>query len=81
MSHQQTPQQKVLALSLAAVRDDGEGLAVLLNDLPDNEVRNACGYALMNLCTGFRSMLTDQAWTEVITALQQMAAHHAHENP
>ncbi|XKK63926.1 hypothetical protein HFP71_16905 [Streptomyces sp. ARC32] len=78
MSSQQTPQQKVIALALAGLRADGDGMAVLLNDLPDDEVRNACGLALMNLCSAFRSILTDQAWTEAIAGLQALAAEHAH---
>ena len=80
MSREQTPEQKVTALALAALRADGDGLALLLNDLPDDEVRNACGYALMALCSGFRSILTDEAWQEAIRGVQAHAAELAHDS-
>ncbi|GGV34367.1 hypothetical protein GCM10010293_36830 [Streptomyces griseoflavus] len=80
MAREQTPEQKVTALSLAALRADGEGLALLLNELPDDEVRNACGYALMSLCNGFRAILTAEAWQEVIGGVQAHAAELAHDS-
>ncbi|CAM5254395.1 hypothetical protein [Streptomyces coeruleorubidus] len=72
-----TPQQKVTALALAALRNDPVGLAVLLGDLDDDEVRSAAGIALLNLCNGFRAILTDDAMREVIAGMQALAASEA----
>ncbi|MFK4023141.1 hypothetical protein [Streptomyces albogriseolus] len=77
---QPSPQQTVTALALASLRNDAHGLAVLLEDLGDDEVRSAAGVALLNLCNGFRQILTPQAWQEVIAGMQALAAHTAQEN-
>lgn len=72
-----TPQQTITALALAALRNDAAGLEVLLTDLKDDEVRTATGVALINLCSGFRQILTPQAWQEVIAGMQALAAQEA----
>ncbi|GAB2328457.1 hypothetical protein [Streptomyces variabilis] len=80
MSREQTPEQKVTALALAALRFDGPGLVVLLADLPDDEVRTACGFALQAICEGFHSILNDDAWRAVVASAQAHAASLAHDS-
>jgi len=72
-----TPQQTVTALAIAALNNDPEGLALLLVELSDDEVRAAAGYALLNTCNAFRTILTEDAWAEVITGMQALAAQEA----
>jgi hypothetical protein len=72
-----TPQQAVTAIALAALRNDAAGLTVLLTDLDDDEVRSAAGVALINLCSGFRTILTPDAWQQVIAGMQALAASEA----
>ncbi|NNN36061.1 hypothetical protein HLK59_38015 [Streptomyces sp. S3(2020)] len=74
-----TPAQTITALALAALRNDAKGLEVLLVDLDDDEVRNACGVALLNLCNGFRQIVPPKDWHEVIAEMQALAAEHAQE--
>ncbi|MFI6488264.1 hypothetical protein [Streptomyces sp. NPDC050564] len=74
------PQQTITAIALAALRNDAAGLQLLLTDLEPDEVRNATGVALLNLCSGFRTIVTPGDWQDVIAGMQALAAHHGMEN-
>ncbi|MEU4487353.1 hypothetical protein AB0H94_21155 [Streptomyces purpurascens] len=72
-----TPEQAITALALAALRNDADGLEVLLTDLDDDEVRTAAGVALLNLCSGFRQVVHTSDWQEIVASMQQLAASAA----
>ncbi|WP_330347502.1 hypothetical protein [Streptomyces sp. NBC_00582] len=72
-----TPQQAVTALAVAALNNDAQGLAPLLADLGDDEVRSAAGIAVINLCSGFRQIVHPDDWQEITAALQTLAAQEA----
>jgi hypothetical protein len=72
-----TPEQAITAIALAALRNDADGLEVLLTDLDDDEVRTAAGVALINLCSGFRSIVHTSDWQEIVASMQQLAASAA----
>jgi hypothetical protein len=76
-----TPHQAITALALAALRNDPDGLEVLMTDLDDDEVRTAAGVALLNLCSGFRQIVHPNDWQEVIASMQALAVSAAQENP
>jgi hypothetical protein len=75
-----TPQQTITAIAVAALQNDAAGLTVLLTDLPDDHVRTAAGVALINLCSGFRQIVTPADWQDIVTGMQALAAHTAQEN-
>jgi hypothetical protein len=72
-----TPEQAITAIALAALRNDGPGLAVLLEDLDDAEVRSAAGVALINLCSGFRQVVHPRDWQDILAGMQALAASEA----
>lgn len=68
-----TPQQTVTAVAMAALRNDADGLALLLIEMPPDEAITVAGVALINLCSGFRQIITPEAWEEITAGMQALA--------
>jgi hypothetical protein len=62
-----TPDQQLVAgIAMAALTQDHDGLAALINDAPDDKVRDATAHALALIVAGMRSSFTGPDWTALI---------------
>jgi hypothetical protein len=62
-----TPDQQLVAgIAMAALTQDHQGLAQLINDCPADKVRDATAHALTVLVAGFRPSFTPHDWQDLI---------------
>jgi hypothetical protein len=61
-------QQTVAGLVMAALTCDHDGLAQLINQLPDDKVRDANAHALTLVASVFRSVIRPDDWTGLVEA-------------
>ncbi|MBZ9638009.1 hypothetical protein [Streptomyces sp. PSKA30] len=59
-------QKTVAGLVMAALTEDHDGLAHLVNDLPNGKVRPASAHALTLLASIFRAVIAPDDWQALI---------------